>query len=50
MNRTVSRLRETYDKELVEARRLIDETAKERARLELEANQLRKDLQDTKEK
>ena len=50
MTRTVTRVRETYEKELVDSRRLNDETAKERARLELDNNQLRKDLQDTKGK
>lgn len=50
MLRTVTRVKDTYEKELVDSRRVIDETAKERARLELENNQLKKDLHDTKDK
>ncbi|CAG7725162.1 unnamed protein product [Allacma fusca] len=50
MTRTITRVRDTYDQELVDARRLIDDSARERARLDLECSQLRKDLQDVKEK
>jgi len=48
--RTVTRIKETYDKELLDSRRQVDETAKERGRLELENQQLRKENQDLKEK
>ena len=48
--RAVTHDRDALEKELVESRRLNDETVKERDRLELDNNQLRKNLEDMKKK
>lgn len=50
LERNVKRIQTSYDKELTDARRVVDETAKEKAKLQMEAGQLKKDFDDLKSK
>jgi lamin B len=48
--RTVNRLQTTYEKELVDARKFIDDVSKDKHRLSQEYDQLKKDFDDNKAK
>jgi len=49
-NRQVSRVTQQYDKELKDARRVVDETAKDKAKLQFEYSQMKTDYLDLKTK
>jgi lamin B len=46
VTREVVSIKTLYEKELSDARRLLDETAKDKARLQIEANKLNNDCED----
>ena len=46
MKREVSTVKSLYESELADARRLLDETAKEKARIQIEANKYKTDYED----
>jgi len=50
VTRTVNRLQTSYEKELNDARRLVDETAKDKAKLVFDHNALKVDYNDAKNK
>lgn len=50
LQRNVTRIQSSYDKELTDARKVVDETAKEKAKLQMDHAQLRKDYDDVKSK
>jgi lamin B len=50
VTRTVNRLQTSYEKELNDARRLVDETAKDKAKLVFDHNALKVDYTDAKNK
>ncbi|ODN05011.1 Lamin-C [Orchesella cincta] len=50
LTRNITRIQSSYDKELTDARRVVDETAKEKAKLQMDHAQLRKDFDDLKTK
>ena len=50
MSREVSGIKGMYDSELAGARRLLDEMAKEKARLQIEVGKLKSELDELREK
>ncbi|XP_054160779.1 lamin Dm0-like [Oppia nitens] len=46
VTREVYSIKTLYEKEIADARRLLDETAKDKARLQIEANKLQNDVED----
>ncbi|KAK2151164.1 hypothetical protein LSH36_374g07031 [Paralvinella palmiformis] len=50
IRRETTNIKSLYEKELADARALLDETAKQRAKLQLEAAKYKEDLDDVKDK